>query len=152
MSSSSSSSFRCKRCNEELYLDMLVVSASGKRIPLNRINDRPHQCPNSEYRTPLSASSSSYSRIIRCNKCTKQITFSDDFLSNSGKKIPLDMSSNKSSNKPHQCSVESVIKCYGCGNHITFKEDRLSESGKKIPLDATTYSPHQCINKPPFGA
>ena len=139
----SSSSFKCKRCGEELYLNNAVLSDSGKRIPLERIFEQPYDCPNSEY----GSSSSSYSKIIRCNKCTNQITFSESVLSKSGKMISL----NTTTYKPHRCSLEFVIKCRGCDRNITFRDDRLSQSGKKIPLNALTYEPHQCIKKAVFG-
>ena len=39
-----SSPFECVRCNETLYFDRRVLSASGKRIALNQTDGKYHIC------------------------------------------------------------------------------------------------------------
>jgi hypothetical protein len=69
--------------------------------------------------------------MTNCKYCDEEITFSEDHISESGKKIPLDFDSEE----PHQCMARvSSISCIKCGDEIQFSRNRLSKSGKKIPL------------------
>lgn len=44
--------------------------------------------------------------MINCYHCGKEITFNDDYISISGKKIPL----SKSTNRPHRCKAKPFNK------------------------------------------
>ena len=73
-----------------------------------------------------------------CNRCDEPITFDNDHISDSGKKIPLDYYTEE----PHQCESDSdALGCNGCGEQIYFSNRYLSKSGKKIPLDYETDEP-----------
>ena len=37
-------SFPCQHCDEQIYLDRKVLSPSGRRIPLDVLDGRPHDC------------------------------------------------------------------------------------------------------------
>jgi hypothetical protein len=39
------SSFPCRDCQEQIYVDDKHISKNGKRIPLNKKDGKPHNCP-----------------------------------------------------------------------------------------------------------
>src|SRR5215216_5376874 len=86
--------------------------------------------------------------MLSCRLCSQEITFSDMFVSQSGKKIPLDAETEQ----PHKCRVwlaqhTTYKKCSkGCGADIYWDEKQKSASGKFIPIDKKTGAPHQCPN------
>ena len=79
-----------------------------------------------------------------CKFCEEEITFSDDYTSESGKKIPLDADTDE----PHRCKAwEEAHRRYkncfkGCGGEIYFDQDSRTDSGKWIPVDKYTNEPH----------
>jgi hypothetical protein len=79
---------------------------------------------------------------IHCRNCDEEITFDDHHISDSGKKIPLDVDTEE----PHSCDGYSrSIYCNLCEAEITFDDEHISErTGKKIPLDIETGETHDC--------
>jgi hypothetical protein len=82
-----------------------------------------------------------------CKWCDAEITFDDEHISErTGRKIPLDVDTDK----PHNCPIwklhHRIYHEYrkGCGSQIFFDEDRRSPSGKMIPIDKYTDEPHEC--------
>lgn len=53
--SSSFSSFPCRDCQEEIYVDDKHISKNGKRIPLNKKDGKPHNCPKRQRYRPSRA-------------------------------------------------------------------------------------------------
>lgn len=41
--------FKCKSCGKYLVLDNAVLSKNGKKIPLDDITKKPHNCPNKPF-------------------------------------------------------------------------------------------------------
>src|SRR5829696_102745 len=82
------------------------------------------------------------SRTINCNQCGEEIEFSDNHVTRTGKKIPLD----RGTFDPHDCPEKEpyVMECRECGLDITFSDNHVSKSGKKIPIDPDTGQSHQC--------
>jgi hypothetical protein len=131
----------CLRCQDPIYFDPSWVSErSGKRIPLDEYSGQPHNCTKSEYHKP------------HCKYCDQEITFSDNFLSKNGKRIPLDLDMQN-----HQCEQGQkaweerkksprTYNCRLCNAGIYF-DDRVSENEKHIPIEVLTNEPHKCAKK-----
>jgi hypothetical protein len=128
----------CLRCQDPIYFDPTWVSKkSGRRIPLDEYSGRPHQCPKSEFRKP------------HCRYCDAEIRFSDNFLSASGKRIPLDLDMQN-----HQCEEgqkaweerKKSPRTYNCRlcNEAIYFDERTADSGKKVPIEVLTDKPHDC--------
>lgn len=130
-------SFRCKDCDEELYLDYNVTSPSGKRIPLEMDSQSPHNCSMREqfvYESPP----------FLCEACGQSLYVTDRALSKYGKRIPL----NLANDQPHYCpNRKHSFPCKHCKKEIYLDHAILSKNGKRIPLDATNGMPHDCPQK-----
>ncbi|HET7345609.1 MAG TPA: hypothetical protein VFJ05_07030 [Nitrososphaeraceae archaeon] len=86
--------------------------------------------------------------LISCKYCDEELTFSDEYISQNGKKIPLDTDTME----PHRCE-ESMnawrsshpLVCKRCNKvKIYFDDNTRSKSGKMIPLEVNTHEPHDC--------
>jgi hypothetical protein len=90
--------------------------------------------------------------MVSCRLCHKDIDFSDDpqFISKSGKMIPLDVDPAGVITGKHDCPVwelqhRKYYQCRKCGKEIYF-DDKAAKSklGKMVPQDPNTGAPHQC--------
>jgi hypothetical protein len=41
----------CTRCGQEIYFDPNQKSSNGKWIPIDAMTNKPHDCPNSTFKT-----------------------------------------------------------------------------------------------------
>jgi hypothetical protein len=94
----------------------------------------PHDCPQN-----------SYNDVIKCRHCGRGITFDDEEVSDSGKKIPLDAETFER----HKCPASKLYRICnnGCGKSIYFDPDNpegRSKNGKWVRLDKETGEAHDC--------
>jgi hypothetical protein len=84
----------CKFCDESIIFDDYHVSQkSGKKIPLDPDNYKPHRCEES-----LNAWRKEHPLI--CQYCHDvQIYFNDSVVSSNGKRIPIEVDTDE----PHNC-------------------------------------------------
>jgi hypothetical protein len=128
----------CLRCQDPIYFDPSWVSEkTGRKIPLDEYSGQPHQCPKSEFKKP------------HCKYCHAEITFSDNFLSKNGKRIPLDLDMQNHQCEQGQKAWEEKKKnprSYNCRlcNEAIYFDERTADSGKKVPIEVLTDKPHDC--------
>jgi hypothetical protein len=87
-----------------------------------------------------------------CKLCHRDISFSDEpqFISKTGKMIPLDIDPAGVITGKHSCPVwESqhckYYTCRKCAREIYFDDKAMkSKYGKMVPQDPNTGAPHQC--------
>jgi hypothetical protein len=147
--------FRCRDCDQELYVDDENVSEIGKKIPLEyddyhqEETGEPHNC---RFKPPWT------SEPFECDDCGESLYVSDAHLSKKrGRRIPM----NEDDDKPHRCQErDHSLPCKWCNQRIEVLDDIVSESGKRIPLDAgtivtdeydssSTGTTHRCLKKSP---
>jgi hypothetical protein len=95
----------------------------------------------------------------RCLYCNKDIAFSEDYLSRSGKHIPLNIDLAGVITGNHNCPARQqqysiwkqknrkYRKCNKCGDNIYWDELQKTDKGKWIPIDAETAAPHLCVRR-----
>jgi hypothetical protein len=91
--------------------------------------------------------------MATCRLCFKDIAFSSEpqYISVTGKMIPLDVNPAGIITGKHQCQVwrqmnRRYYKCRKCSREIYFDEYQKSKNGRPIPLDRKTGFGHQCNN------
>lgn len=85
---------RCYKCDQKIYFDNKIRNGYGLSIRLDD-SDEPHRC-NIEYRK------TGFDESQKCYWCRKNIFFDRNYVSISGKCIPLD----SNSGNPHVCDEE----------------------------------------------
>lgn len=82
---------RCYKCNQKIYFDDMIRNGYGLAIRLDD-HGEPHRC-KTEYRK------TGFGESQKCSRCRKNIFFDGNYVSISGKCIPLE----SNSGKPHVC-------------------------------------------------
>ena len=95
-------SLLCRLCGKPIKFDDKHISEkTGKRIPLDKDTEEPHDCPaRNDQQRHGESQQPQQRRYHMCNKgCGQEIYFDANSKSQSGKWIPLD----KDTGQPHQC-------------------------------------------------
>jgi hypothetical protein len=92
---------QCWFCHEGIEFNGDYVGLSGKKIPLDILTGKPHDCkakPRPGLPLPLAASTNSGSTKKKCHYCDQEIFFNPDITNPAnGKLIPQDIWGN------HKC-------------------------------------------------
>jgi hypothetical protein len=112
-------------CRTPLKFDPNMISASGKKIPLN-LDGTAHECSNRPYNNGTRS----------CYYCSGLITFSDSITAESGKRIPLNPDS-------------SLHDCRQCNYHQTNQNPttQVQEIDTTVPLLAGILEQLKVVNE-----
>ena len=88
---------RCYICNQKIYFDDMIRNGYGLAIRLDD-HGEPHRCKIKDQKTGFGESQT-------CSRCRKNIFFDENYVSISGKCIPLD----SNSGKPHVCNETQLF-------------------------------------------
>jgi hypothetical protein len=88
---------RCYNCNQNVYFDDRIRNGYGSAIRLDD-HGEPHRCKHKYQKT-------GFNETQKCFKCGESIFFDVNYVSISGKCIPLGSYSGKS----HVCSKAQII-------------------------------------------